>query len=77
MDNNIKRSTTFAGMDSYYKKSKTFHYGQSPEPKLGKIQEDDEDAGGLIELQQMDKQEGSNETDRDGTNAEKTKDGMF
>jgi hypothetical protein len=51
MDNNIKRSTTFAGMDSYYKKSKTFHYGQSPEAKLGKIQEDDEDAGGLIELQ--------------------------
>jgi hypothetical protein len=29
----MKRSTTFAGMDSYYKKSKTFHYGQSPEPK--------------------------------------------
>jgi hypothetical protein len=23
----MKRSTTFAGMDSYYKKSKTFHYG--------------------------------------------------
>ena len=23
----VKRSSTFAGMDSYYKKSKTFHYG--------------------------------------------------
>jgi hypothetical protein len=37
-------------MDSYYKKSNTFHYGQSPEPKLPKIQEDEPDAEGLIEL---------------------------
>lgn len=37
-------------MDSYYKKSKTFHYGQSPEQKLKKIPEDEPDAEGLIEL---------------------------
>lgn len=49
----MKRSTTFAGMDSYYKKSKTFHYGQSPQPKLRKIEEDEPDAEGLIELQVM------------------------
>ena len=73
----ISRANTFAGMGSYYQKSKTFNYGASPEKQRASVQKSMDPIKEIKALELVDIEDGTNEDVTGGRVPDGKGDGYF